>query len=321
MATVCLALAIANRATPARAWQVVSTLKDPTDVRVFGVPEVSRSPQSSSTWQVDFYRCPLTDESGQVLWALVACSSDGTFEKVALCPQHQADSKWIGDRLQQWFRESSIPASVQVFRPQSLAMITQACERLSVAVNPTRRTSILKQRLQVQAQLYPRLEGYTQEAYDPITIESAPPEAIPEEFQGDRWQFAALSRSDLLALTERVIPVKDCALLANLLSIAPDASVPGVIVYGDRRSLALAQWLQATKPVSLGFVSGDPHGIILEAGLSDRWVMATFTDTTVLEAASKFEHRKTAANGTHFLLVMPDDSGTTTTGLWILADE
>ncbi|MGK7912608.1 MAG: Tab2 family RNA-binding protein [Synechococcus sp.] len=282
---------------------------------------MSQPPQSPLAWQVDFYRCPLTDESGQTLWALVACSSDSSVEKVAFCPQKLADSQWIGDRLQQWFRKYSAPQTIQIFRPQSLATITQACERLGIAVESSRRTPALKQRLQIQAQLYPQLEGYRQEPYDPISIESAPPEAMPEEFQGDRWQFAALSRSDLLALTERVIPVKDCSLLANLLSIAPDASIPGAIFYGDRRSLRLAEWLQKAKPVSLNFVSGDPHGVILEAGLSDRWVMATFTDPTVLDAASKFENRKTATNGTHFLLVMPDDSGATTTGLWILADE
>ena len=282
---------------------------------------MSQFPQSPLTWQVDFYRCPLADESGQTLWALVACSADRSVEKVAFCPQNMANSQWIRDRLQEWFRQYSVPETIQIFRPQSLATITQACERLGIPVESSRRTSALKQRLQIQAQLYPQLEGYRQEPYNPISIESAPPKAMPEEFQGDRWQFASLSRSDLLALTERVIPVKDCSLLANLISIAPDASIPGAIFYADRRSLRLAQWLQTAKPVSLNFVSGDPHGVVLEAGLSDRWVIATFTDPTVLDAASKFEHRKTATNGTHFLLIMPDDSGTTTSGLWILVDE
>lgn len=279
---------------------------------------MTQSPDPNPIWQVDFYRCPLKGESNQRLWALVVCSSDGQFEKVAFCPQDRANSSWISDRLQQWANESTPPTSLQVFRPQSLSAIQQAAARLGILVTPTRWTLALKQRLQMQAQLYPQLDGYIREPYDPLAIEPAPPEAIPEALQSETWQFAALSRSDLLALTERVIPVKDCALLASLLTAAPDALIPGAIFYGVHCSLAFAQWLQKAKPVALNFVSGDPHGLILEAGLSDRWVMATFDDEAVLEAATKFEQRKEASRGIHFLLVMPDDSGITTTGLWLL---
>ena len=273
------------------------------------------------TWQVDFYRCPLVDESGQRLWALVACSSDSQFESVAFCPQPRADSAWIADRLQQWFDETALPKAIQVFRPQCLASIQRAGQQLGIPVQPTRRTAALKQRLKLQARLYPQLEGYVDEPYDPLAIDSPPPEALPEEFRGERWQFAALSRADLVALTEWSIPVKDCSLLAGSNGVSPDMPIPGAIFYGDRRSLLLAKWLQETAPVSLNFVSGDPHGVILEAGLSDRWVMATFTDKAVVEAATKFERRKSATHGFHFLIVMPDDSGTTIAGLWLLEGE
>ena len=280
---------------------------------------MTRSP--TPTWQVDFYRCPLVDGSGHRLWALVACSSDSQFEKVAFCPQPLADSEWIADRLQQWFVGAIPPATLHVFRPQCLASIQQAGQKLGIPVIPTRRTAALKQRLQVQARLYPQLEGYLNEPYDPFAIDPPPPATIPEEFQGERWQFAALSRLDFIALAERSIPIKDCSLLAGLIGVSPDLSIPGAIFYGDRRSLSLVQWLQTVEPVSLNFVSGDPHGVILEAGLSDRWVMATFTDLTVVEAAAKFERRKSATHGFHFLMVMPDDSGTTVTGLWLLGEQ
>ena len=279
---------------------------------------MTRSPHPESIWQVDFYRCPLKDDTGQRLWALVVCSSEGQFEKVAFCPQDKSNSDWIAARLRQWICESARPTSVQVFRPQSLPAISQAATSLGIAVTPTRRTIALKERLEIQAQLYPQLDGYVQEPYDPLSIDLAPPEPIPEELRPKAWQFAAVSRSDMLALTERTIPIEDCTLLGSLLGVNPDALVPGIVFYGERRALALAQWLQQAKPVSVHFISGDPHGVILEAGLGDRWVMATFEDVTVLHAASKFEQRKSLGRGIHFLMVMPDSSGQTTTGLWLL---
>jgi hypothetical protein len=63
---------------------------------------------------------------------------------------------------------------------------------------------------------------------------------------------------------------------------------------------------------------GEPDGLILEAGLCDRWVITTFNDADVARAGQQFERRKQASQGLHFLLVRPDDSGMTTTGLWLL---
>jgi len=65
-------------------------------------------------------------------------------------------------------------------------------------------------------------------------------------------------------------------------------------------------------------VPGNPDGLILDAGLVDRWVMTTFSDTEVATAGRLFEDRKIQSQGLHFLLVRPDDSGMTHTGLWLL---
>ncbi|HEY9750428.1 MAG TPA: Tab2 family RNA-binding protein, partial [Allocoleopsis sp.] len=50
----------------------------------------------------------------------------------------------------------------------------------------------------------------------------------------------------------------------------------------------------------------------------DRWVLATFEDAEVRAAAQAYEQRKQAAQGLHFLLVQPDDSGMTYSGFWLL---
>lgn len=82
--------------------------------------------------------------------------------------------------------------------------------------------------------------------------------------------------------------------------------------------MPLARWLQQIQPVALNYIPGDPDGLILEAGLVDRWVLTTFTDADVITAAKTFQSRQQAAKGLHFLLVQPDDSGMTYSGFWLL---
>jgi hypothetical protein len=59
----------------------------------------------------------------------------------------------------------------------------------------------------------------------------------------------------------------------------------------------------------------------LEADLCDRWILATFQDPEVAQAAQTFQERKQLNKGLHFLLVQPDDSGVTDSGFWLLQDE
>ncbi|NER29619.1 MAG: DUF1092 family protein, partial [Symploca sp. SIO1C4] len=59
-------------------------------------------------------------------------------------------------------------------------------------------------------------------------------------------------------------------------------------------------------------------GLILDAGLVDRWVVATFDDREVAAAALVYQQRQQLSKGLHFLLVQPDDSGMTYSGFWLL---
>ncbi len=107
-------------------------------------------------------------------------------------------------------------------------------------------------------------------------------------------------------------------LLPLQLGLASTVAIPGVVIDGGRQSMPLARWLQEVQPVALHYIPGAPDGLILEAGLSERWVMATFEDKEVAAAARLYEQRKQTSQGLHFLLVQPDDSGMTYTGFWLL---
>lgn len=150
-----------------------------------------------------------------------------------------------------------------------------------------------------------------------------PPQPLPAHLWGDEWRFASLPAGELMvAFRDRPLPVlvlpeSRSPLRLGLASTIP---IPGVIITGGRRSLSLAVWLQAAQPVALKFIPGPLNGLILEAGEQARWVLATFNDAGVTQAAQLFVERKYQSRGLHFLLVQPDDSGMTYSGFWLLQD-
>lgn len=263
----------------------------------------------SLVWQVDFYRIPQQNAAGQVLWELLICTSTDDFEYLATCPQSQANSSWLTEQFKLAGAEN-LPDVIQVFRPQSLSLITVAGDNLGINVESNRRTLSLKKLLQKKQY--------------PLVIDQPPPIPLPENLWGEEWRFANIRAGDLVdEFTERPIPFLQMPefLQPIHLGLASNIPVPGTIIYGGKQSLRLARWLQEAKPASLNYIAGAPDGLILEADLADRWILATFEDSEVTAAAQIYEQRKQASQGLHFLLLQPDDSGVTYTGFWLLQDE
>ncbi|MDY6937561.1 MAG: Tab2/Atab2 family RNA-binding protein [Cyanobacteriota bacterium] len=277
-------------------------------------------------WQVDFYRRPLQDEENRPLWELVVCDLERESIQMAFCPQPDANSNWLARQLQEMGQRTGdrIPDRLEFFRPECQSLLEAAGRNLGIAVEPTRRTPLLKQVLQQRALEYPQMTEkrvrYSGEDYQPISVYRPAPVPMPEDLQGDRWQFASLSAEDLATFGERPIPVRSMpeSLLPFNLGLASTLPIPGVIIEGGRRSMQLARWLKDVRPVSIQYIAGAPDGIILEAGLVDRWILATFDDPEVARAARTYQERQEQSRGLHFLLVRPDDSGMTHSGFWLL---
>jgi hypothetical protein len=275
----------------------------------------------TSAWQLDFYRRPLRDEAGKPLWELLICDSQRAFAYGEFCPQPEANAPWLRQQLQiACDRAGGWPDTIQIFRPQTISLVEVACRELPVEVLPERDLPALKQWLQQRAAWYANLTNYVNEGYSPLAIERPAPIPIADHLMGQQWQFAAILPDQLLRLADEPIPIQSvpAALTPISLGLASTTLIPGVIIEGDRRSMALAQWLQAAQPVMLQYIAGAPDGLLLEAGLADRWILATFDDDEVAQAARTFTVRNQAAQGLHFLLVRPDDSGMTYSGLWLL---
>jgi hypothetical protein len=253
-------------------------------------------------WQVDFYRSPHT----QANWDLLVCDANGDFRYQASCPQSQANSTWLTSQFQ-LASSGKLPDKIQVFRPQSWNLVEIAANNLNIPIEATRRTTTLK--LWLETQQYP------------INIEKLPPMPLPEKLWGERWQFASFLAGGIVdEFSDRLIPIMEIPeyLQPINLGIASNIPIPGVIIYGGRQSMYIARWLKQVQPVSLNYIAGAPDGLILEAGLADRWVIATFEDAEVAIAAKNYQQRQQQSQGLHFILIQPDDSGMTYSGFWLL---
>ena len=216
------------------------------------------------------------------------------------------------------------PTRCKCFGPNPSAFCKPPATCWGVTVQPTRNTAALKRQLLQRTQEYSALSAYTGEAYAPLGLDVPPPNPMPDGLIGDKWGFTALSATDLQHFfTHEPMPIQ--AIPEDLqplqMGLPSTMPIPGVVIDGGRRSMPLALWLQETNPVSLNYIPGAPDGLILEASLVDRWVVATFEDSEVAAAAQTFEQRKQQSKGLHFLLVRPDDSGMTHTGIWLLQQE
>ncbi|MDZ4873990.1 MAG: hypothetical protein CLLPBCKN_003386 [Chroococcidiopsis cubana SAG 39.79] len=314
-----------------------------------------RRPWQDDTGQVLWELLICDAEGGMLFDHATQTRSDhrtGNFRYEAICPQAAANASWLVEQLQLAASNSSeffsttpksispsppyqgglggsesvtgqtklaLPDTIQVFRPQSLSLIATAGQKLGITVEPTRRTGALKQWLRSRIPQYS-----TTGAYNPLAVDKPPPVPLPENLWGDRWRFASLPAGDLeAAFKDRPLPILDMPefLLPLNLGLASTIAVPGIIIYGGRKSMQLARWLQAAQPIALNYVPGELAGLILEAGLADRWVVATFSDSEAIASAQTYAQRQQQSQGLHFLLVQPDDSGMTYTGFFLLREE
>lgn len=151
-----------------------------------------------------------------------------------------------------------------------------------------------------------------------------PPQPLPEHLWGDLWQFVSLPAEDLeLGLWERPIPIREAAALAlpSQQSLDPTVVIPGILINAGRQAMGLSRWLSERKPKQIAAVNLELGAIILTAAQKERWILATYQDEAVRDASKSFEVRKGQSQGIHFLLIQPDDSGVTHSGLWILKDD
>ncbi|WP_353674353.1 Tab2 family RNA-binding protein [Synechocystis sp. LKSZ1] len=151
-----------------------------------------------------------------------------------------------------------------------------------------------------------------------------PPQPLPEHLWGEQWRFVTLPAGDFLtAFQDRPIPYASLSesLWPFAFGVASTQSLPGIVIYAGRQSRLLCQWLTDQQPQYLSYTeteAGQAGGLLLQGQLQDRWILVTFQDAEIAAGGQRFSQRQQQAQGLHFLWVQPDDSGMTTTGIWLL---
>ncbi|NEO27556.1 MAG: DUF1092 family protein [Kamptonema sp. SIO4C4] len=258
--------------------------------------------------QADLTKLP--NHNSHVDWLLLVCDDEGNILIEETCPQSDVNSDWVVSQLKTL---QSLPQAMQVFRPQAVGLLQTAAEQLGITVETTRRTLALKDILQQR--------GVN------IDLEQLPPQPLPENLWGEQWRFVSLSAGDVFeAFQGQPIPIQEMPASLNPLKfgIASNTPIPGILIYGGRQSMPLAQWLLTAQPYAVTYIpteAGKSGGLVLESGLCDRWILATFEDETVAQAAESYQQRFWASQGIHFLVIEPDDSGMTRTAVWLLKKE
>lgn len=256
-------------------------------------------------WQVDFYKPP--QPQNNPTWILLVCNPSGELIYKATCPQAEAGVGWLVQQLQ---AIGKTPDIVRVFRPETYNLMDLATQQLGWTLEATRHVPALKELC--------RSHGLTAD------LIQSPPQALPDALWGEQWRFAAIVAQDIVTVfRDRPIPILQIPsefdpIPAGLASTTP---IPGIIIYGGRQSMQLASWLADQQPYAVNYIPTEPGksgGLVLETGLIDRWILATFEDAEVAQAALNYSERRTASLGIHFLLIQPDDSGMTDTAFWLL---
>ncbi len=266
-------------------------------------------------WQADFYHHFPQREIETNLWQLLICDQKGNIIVESSCPQSQVNSQWLIEQIQSNLSKS-YPEAIAVFRPQSLSLFSLMGQALGIKILPTRRTDVLKRLL---------LDKYYSPLYNPLKLEASPPQSLPENLWGKTWRFASFPAGEIIHyFRQQPIPILSIDSQDDPLSLGLPSHhrISGIVIEGDRKAMILARWLAENHPYSLNFIPteiGQSGGLILESGLSDRWVLVTFEDPEMATSAQQYEQRKQENKGLHFLLVQPDDTGITYSGFWLLS--
>jgi hypothetical protein len=282
----------------------------------------------ATIWELDFYSRPILDETNKKLWEVLICESptqidsppDPLFQYAEYCPNSQVNSLWLAQALEAAMAKAGqAPDRIRFFRQAMNNMITKACADVGIPAQPSRRTFELTRWLnQRMATVYPQHPGYQAAANSAVVFPTTPPQPLPDALRGQKWQFVTLPVQTFQEMKEWPIDFGE-AFPLQLLGLAPDTPIPGLIIYSPR-ALAIAAWMSGLELATLQYDQETKPCLVLETGVIDRWIMTPLSTPELQAEAAEFETTKQAAQGVHFLAVQSSPAVQTFAGFWLLRD-
>jgi hypothetical protein len=281
-----------------------------------------------SDWELDFYSRPILEADGKKRWELLICSTPTAgdaqppFRWSSSCPASSVNSIWLREALDQAIAAAEQqgrprPRRLRCWRASMRTMVQRAAEGLAIDLIASRRCYALISWLQQrEREVYPHEEGYLSGPLapppDPIRAVARP---LPETARGESWAWARLGASELQEADQW--PIDFAGLVPLPTGLNSDSPVPGILLFGGDRALAIAAWIAGLEPVRLE-VSG--RQLILEAGLEDRWLLSDLGSEDAAQTAAELDASRQQHGGLQFLAVQADPSAQRLTGFWMLRD-
>ncbi|GAB4357211.1 MAG: Tab2/Atab2 family RNA-binding protein [Cyanophyceae cyanobacterium] len=292
-------------------------------------------------WELDFYSRPILDENGKKRWEILICEGqtdlDGApeagFRYARYFANTEVNSLAVRSALQEAMAQSGqVPQKVRFFRQSMKNAITKGCEDAGLTAIASYRALTLAEWLRDrEATVYPQEPGY-QAAAATGSVFLPPPVAqpLPDALLGQKWAFVNLPLAAFGDWREWEMDFGEGVPLAGL-DIAPEATVPGILVFSPRAK-AIAAWMsglemgfltieQQIKPSSLSSDRVEfPDQIILETGVGDRWVFANLPEASLKAEGARFMAAKEQAKGLHFIAVQQKPEEERFAGFWLMVD-
>ncbi len=300
---------------------------------------VAGAVRTGPDWELDYYSRPILDADGKKRWELLICTSPAAtanppspqrsdsgdpacFRWARACPASSVNSLWLREALQAALADAESqgfgrPRRVRCWRGSMRTMVQRASEGLGIELVASRRCySLMEWLRQREASVYPLESGYMAGPLapppEPVSAVAVP---LPEAVRGDSWSWASLPAATLAEAAGWEIGFAGLFPLPD--RVDPGVSVPGIRLFSRQRALAISGWIAGLEPVRLE-VSGNQ--LVLEAGLEDRWLLATLPQEEAEAAAEAFALARREALGLQFIAVQSAEGEQGLEGFWILRD-
>ena len=280
-----------------------------------------------SDWELDFYSRPIIDSKGKKRWELIISSTktfntEEVFHWNKICPANEVNSIWLTKALNEALNDAKIkgwakPSKIRFWRTSMKSIIKKSVEAVGMEALVSRRTYDLLDRINFfEKEVYPKEEGYIRGVLAPVFTSNIKnsPRPLPEAVRGDALTISEISIGELKSAQYWPIEFGDIFPVKEV--IDDNEKVPGLRLFSEDRSLALAAWFSSLEPVKLLI---EKNQLLLEASEDDIWLVTDLSEEDAKNLTQKFLNNRENL-GYQFISIQSTPFIEKFAGFWLLRD-
>ncbi len=280
-----------------------------------------------SDWELDFYSRPIIDSKGKKRWELIISSTktfntEEVFHWNKICPANEVNSIWLTKALNEALNNAKIkgwakPSKIRFWRTSMKSIIKKSVEAVGMEALVSRRTYDLLDRINFfEKEVYPKEEGYIRGVLAPVFTSNIKnsPRPLPEAVRGDALTISEISIGELKSAQYWPIEFGDIFPVKEV--IDDNEKVPGLRLFSEDRSLALAAWFSSLEPVKLLI---EKNQLLLEASEDDIWLVTDLSEEDAKNLTQKFLNNRENL-GYQFISIQSTPFIEKFAGFWLLRD-